>query len=278
MSVQRAALQWRLAFSSSPALPILRRTLLRPRRVQARYGSTKPLPSTPKIPITTTANASIPPKTQTRVDGILRRTQRFLPKRFHGPLQNFRAAPYSHIISFLLIHEITAILPIFALVSLFQYYDIVPVEYVFGPWAGFAQAGAAKFLNYFKRKGWFGLGDEGAREGEMRFEGDLKREAGKEVDKKNNRILGWFRKGRKEEGEDDEAVEQAKSKTRKAVDLVREKVTLRNTESGYKIGVQLVAAYAITKVLLIPRIAFSIWVTPSVARAMIWGRKAIFKR
>ncbi|KAH6652133.1 hypothetical protein BKA67DRAFT_573106 [Truncatella angustata] len=278
MSLPRV-FQPRLPALSSTSTPALRRALPRPRRPQMRLESTKPTLSPSSQPEITAKQAS-------RFDKVITRTQRWLPKRFHSPLQNFRSAPGSHMVAFLLIHEITAVLPIFGLVGLFQYYDIVPAGYVFGPWAPYVQDGAFKFLSWFRKKGYFGLGAEDAKAGEERFERELDREAEEQGgrDKKSHSAWAlWTRiRGQKkdeaEAGAVEEAAQQAKSKTRRAVELVREKATLQNTENGYKIGVQLVAAYAIVKVLLIPRIAFSLWVTPSIARLMVRTRKGLLKR
>ncbi|KAF7523633.1 hypothetical protein G7054_g11677 [Neopestalotiopsis clavispora] len=195
-----------------------------------------------------------------------------------------RSAPGSHIVGFLLIHELTAIVPLFGLAAAFHYYDIVPAGYVFGPWAPYVQDGAFKMLRYFRRKNFFGMGEEDAREGEQRFEDDLNREAEREGkgQAKGGVWALWGRiRGQNQKTDEtsvEEVAEEAKSKTRRAVELAREKVTLRNTEAGYKIGVQLVAAYAIVKILLIPRIAFSLWVTPSFVRSVAWARRSLFKR
>jgi hypothetical protein len=278
MSLPRS-IQARLStFSSSAAF---RQGLARPRRPQARFESTKTSP-TPKT--TTQASADLTAKQAGRLDKVITRTQRWLPKRFHAPLQNFRSAPGSHIVGFLLIHELTAIVPLFGLAAAFHYYDIVPAGYVFGPWAPYVQDGAFKMLRYFRRKNFFGMGDEDAREGEQRFEDDLNREAEREGkgQAKGGVWALWGRiRGQNQKTDEtsvEEVAEEAKSKTRRAVELAREKVTLRNTEAGYKIGVQLVAAYAIVKILLIPRIAFSLWVTPSFVRSVAWARRSLFKR
>jgi hypothetical protein len=259
----------------------LRQGLSGPRIPQARFRSTRP-----PAPATSSPASDITAKQATRFDKVITRTQRWLPRRFHAPLQNFRSAPGSHIVAFLLIHELTAIVPLFGLVAAFQYYDVVPAGYVFGPWAPYVQDGAFKFLRWFRKKGYFGMGTEDAREGEQRFEEDLGREAEREGKGQPKGILAlWGRIRGQQTGGDESGLEsaekaaaQAKGKTRRAVELVREKMTLKNTETGYKIGVQLVAAYAIVKVLLIPRIAFSRWVTPSIARTMVWARRAVFRR
>lgn len=273
MSLPRV-LQARFSSSlSSHGTQMFRQGMLRPRKPQARFESTKP---------TVTASPELTTKQASRFDKVITRTQRWLPKRFHRPLDNFRHAPGSHIIAFLLIHELTAVLPLIGITAFFQYYDIVPAGYVFGPWAPYVQEGAFKFIRWFRKKGLFGLGAEDAKEGEERFEEDLQRDAEREGKGQTNGslIALWGRlRGRKDtEEEVGEAAQRATSKTRRAAGAVWEKATLKNTEAGYKVGVQLVAAYAIVKVLLLPRIAFSLWVTPSFARAMIWARKGLIKR
>ncbi|KAK8029977.1 hypothetical protein PG993_011268 [Apiospora rasikravindrae] len=213
----------------------------------------------------TAATAAQTEKTASRLDRILTRTSRWLPERLHAPLRGFRRAPVSHVAAFLVLHELTAIIPLFGLTGAFYYLDVVPVEWVFGWWAPYVQDEGTKVLRYFKKKGWFGLaaGDErGEKEDMEKGEERLERELAE-------------REGGKKKGA------QAKSKTHKAIDAakaVKGQVTWDNSEMGYKLGVQIVAAYAITKMFLIPRVAFSLWLTPSFARAMVWSRKMIFRR
>ncbi|KAH8664193.1 hypothetical protein BX600DRAFT_294545 [Xylariales sp. PMI_506] len=277
------------AFSSSPTL-LLRRILLRPQRPQTRLSSSG----------TTPPPSGDPSSQASRLDRILQRTLRFVPRRFHNTLRNLRAAPASHVVAFLVLHEVTAVAPIVGLFAFFHYRGIVPVDYVFGPWAPYIQEEAFKFLRWFKRKGWFGLGEgEANRRGEEEFEEDIGRQVreekqeqqnktvvdGQNLEKKEEGFLAkfWGKRDEKSIGDESEAAttqqeHEEKSKAKRAVALVKDKVTLHNTEAGYKIGVQLVAAYAITKMLLIPRIALSVWMTPPVARAMVWARKAVFRR
>lgn len=283
---------------------LMRRLLLRPqtrtsRLQQSRPNSTKSTSSSPstttaQTPPSTTAATSTSTataaaatettaKATTRLDRILTRTSRYLPERLREPLRGFRKAPVSHVASFLILHELTAIIPLFGLTGAFYYLDILPVEWVFGWWAPYVQEEGTKVLRYFKKKGWFGLaaknaGDENdLAKGEERLERELaeREEGGKKK--------GWFaflKGGKSEEEEVAEAAAkaQSRSRARKAVSALKEKVTWDNSEMGYKLGVQIVAAYAITKMLLIPRVAFSLWLTPSFARAMVWSRKAIFRR
>ncbi|KAK7959534.1 uncharacterized protein PG986_004388 [Apiospora aurea] len=294
--------------SSRQSLPsqsfLMRRLLLRPptrtprMQHQRRPNSTKSTsssttnaqatPATSTTSSTATATAT-PDKTATRLDRILTRTARYLPERLHAPLRSFRRAPVSHVAAFLVLHELTAIIPLFGLTGAFYYLDVVPVEWVFGWWAPYVQDEATKVLRYFKKKGWFGLaaGDErGEKEDMEKGEERLERElAEREGGKKKGGWFAWLtgrgKDDKKDGGEVEEAAAQAKSKARKAIDAaktVKGKVTWDNSEMGYKLGVQIVAAYAITKMFLIPRVAFSLWLTPSFARAMVWSRKLIFRR
>ncbi|KAI5924122.1 hypothetical protein F4810DRAFT_719382 [Camillea tinctor] len=50
------------------------------------------------------------------------------------------------------------------------------------------------------------------------------------------------------------------------------------SEKGYRIGMQIAAAYAITKMLLVPRVALSLWLTPSLARGFVRFRQAVWRK
>ncbi|KAK8096665.1 hypothetical protein PG999_012609 [Apiospora kogelbergensis] len=287
----------RQSFQSQTLL--MRRLLLRSptraTRIQhSRPNSTKPTSSSPPPPAPASATPAAAAaatarttKTTSRLDRIVTRTSRYLPERLREPLRGFRHAPISHMASFLILHELTAIIPLFGLTGAFYYLDILPIEWVFGWWAPYVQEEGTRVLRYFKKKGWFGLaakgqngGDEkGMEKGEERLEREL---AEREGEKKKS----WFAFLKKQKSEEEEAAEaaaaadkaQQRSTTQKALKALKEQATWDNTEAGYKLGVQIVAAYAITKMLLIPRVAFSLWLTPSFARAMVWSRKAIFRR
>ena len=82
---------------------------------------------------------------------ILRLTQR-LPKflqRYTTPLVN---APLTHISAFLLLHELTAIIPLIGLAATFHYTQWLPA-FAEGK---IASEGVKKFGNYFRKKGWLG--------------------------------------------------------------------------------------------------------------------------
>lgn len=66
-------------------------------------------------------------------------------------------APVAHITAFLLLHELTAIVPLFGLAGAFHYYHWLPPYFADGAWV---VSGIDKFGKYFKRKGWIGAGEK----------------------------------------------------------------------------------------------------------------------
>jgi len=66
-------------------------------------------------------------------------------------------APVAHITAFLLLHELTAIVPLLGLAGAFHYYHWLPSYFAEGAWV---VSGVEKFGKYFKRKGWIGAGEE----------------------------------------------------------------------------------------------------------------------
>ncbi|KAF7551465.1 hypothetical protein G7Z17_g4965 [Cylindrodendrum hubeiense] len=91
-----------------------------------------------------------------RVDRITAK----LPRRLQKYTNGLRNAPVSHIVSFLILHELTAIVPVLGLFGLFHYTNYVPVTYMMGHFGSYVQDGVSRFEKYFKRKGWFGFGQE----------------------------------------------------------------------------------------------------------------------
>lgn len=80
-----------------------------------------------------------------------------LPRRLQKYTTGLRNAPVSHVVSFMILHELTAIVPLFALFALFHYTTYVPISYMTEHFGGYVNAGVARFEKYFKRKGWFGF-------------------------------------------------------------------------------------------------------------------------
>jgi len=60
-------------------------------------------------------------------------------------------APISHVTSFLILHEITAVVPLLGLFGLFHYSNWLPETWTEGKWV---KEGTEKFSRYFSRKGW----------------------------------------------------------------------------------------------------------------------------
>ncbi|KAK5631161.1 hypothetical protein RRF57_006876 [Xylaria bambusicola] len=259
-------------------------------RSHIRFQSTNSKPSSSS----TAPNPAQPTAQTNRISQILTRASRFLPKRLQTSLHNLRSAPLSHIGAFLVLHEITAILPIFGLTYAFYALDWVPTSWVLGPFAAWAEDGLKKYVPYFRRKNWFGLGGEdkhGRADGEEALESELREEVEREKGRESREGKGsWFgRFSRREDGNtpvgtstpsasNEEVTGGGGSKTVAVWRKVKHAATVDNTEKGYKIGIQIAAAYTITKILLVPRIALSLWLTPWLARSFVGLRQAIQRK
>ncbi|KUJ17457.1 uncharacterized protein LY89DRAFT_707025 [Mollisia scopiformis] len=77
-----------------------------------------------------------------------------LPNFLHPYTCGLLTAPISHLVSFLILHEITAVVPLIGLASLFHYTNWLPEAWVEGRWV---KEGVDRFGRYFGRKGWFGF-------------------------------------------------------------------------------------------------------------------------
>ncbi|KAI8933338.1 hypothetical protein NX059_009961 [Plenodomus lindquistii] len=181
-----------------------------------------------------------PHTSQSRLTRLNKRLPRFLHKHTLA-LSN---APLTHITSFLLLHELTAILPLFGLAAYFHYTHWLPPWFAEGAWVA---SGVERFGRYFRRKGW--------------IRGDEEREAKREVELHNEAV------------KDAEGGRGELRKIDKAWNL---------SEGGVRLVVEFATAYAITKMFLVPRIMFSVWATPWFARwtiVPILGRaKRVFGR
>lgn len=85
---------------------------------------------------------------------FLKTNKQLVPKFLHRytiPLSN---APISHVTAFLLLHEITAIVPLLALFATFHYTSLQLPSSLTN--SAFVTEGIEKFGRYFKRKGWLG--------------------------------------------------------------------------------------------------------------------------
>ncbi|KAK5759101.1 hypothetical protein LTS12_010709 [Elasticomyces elasticus] len=103
-------------------------------------------------------NRSYSTDTPSRIARIEARLPKFL-HRYTTPLRN---APVSHISAFLILHELTAIVPLFGLAALFHYTNYLPPLISEGKWVA---EGTEKFGRYLRRKGWISQADEDKAEG-----------------------------------------------------------------------------------------------------------------
>ncbi|KAJ4331782.1 hypothetical protein N0V87_008893 [Didymella glomerata] len=101
-----------------------------------------------------------PPTSASRIDRFNRR----LPKFLHRYTSALASAPLSHITSFLILHELTAIIPLFGLAATFHYTHWLPLWFAEGAWV---LAGVEQFGKYFKRKGWIRSEDVAEAEAEV---------------------------------------------------------------------------------------------------------------
>ncbi|GJN85637.1 hypothetical protein PLIIFM63780_009206 [Purpureocillium lilacinum] len=118
----------------------------------------------PRLPTRQVRQARLQSSQSPQASRIDRITSR-LPKRLQKYTTGLRNAPLSHIISFLILHELTAIVPVVALFALFHYTTYVPISYMTEHFGEYVQGGVARFERYFSRKGWFGFGKEDAGAG-----------------------------------------------------------------------------------------------------------------
>ena len=94
-------------------------------------------------------------------------------------------APVTHITAFLILHEITAVVPLLGLAGVFHYYNWLPQYFAEGAWV---VAGLEKFGRYFKKKGWIDAGEEAETERQGKAGLSMS-----EIEK--TRGLKWWNKG-----------------------------------------------------------------------------------
>lgn len=80
------------------------------------------------------------------------------------------SAPITHITSFLILHEITALVPLLGLAATFHYTHWLPGWFAEGAWV---LQGVERFGKYFRKKGW--IREEEAFEAEREVQVDIRR-------------------------------------------------------------------------------------------------------
>jgi hypothetical protein len=199
----------------------------------------------------------------TRVDRIVSRLPRPL-RRYTNGLRN---APLSHVVAFLVLHEITAIVPLLGLWGVFHYTDYIPLSYVTRHWGLQVRDGVARAERYFRRKGWFGFGDDV----DEQSPGRELTSTGTETEEVKRR---WARTEGPVTGEANFSYTQSTAEASRATEEVLERWA---SDGKYRVVVEVALAWAITKALLPVRIVFSVWATPWAAGAMGRARR-IFRR
>lgn len=206
------------------------------RQPARRLNSTKPPSPTPPTS-SAEAAAAAASKQQSRADRILSR----LPRSMQGYAGRLRSAPLSHVVAFLVLHEVTAVVPLLGLFGLFHYggASAAPMGYMMEHYGDYVRDGTARFERYFTRKGWFGFGGDDEGEG-----------------------AAAAAKGIGGEGEAENGNDVVMSRW-------------EGSDGKYRIVVEVALAYAITKALLPARIVFSLWATPWFAGLMGRVRRAL---
>lgn len=197
----------------------------------------------------TTSGTEPPPKSssQARLSKFISRTPQFL-QPWIAPILN---APVSHVTSFLVLHELTAIVPLFGLAFLFHTTGWLPGWFAEGEWL---VKGTQKLGAYARRKGWVTEAQEKKAEGLA--------QAGRAEDVEygqNGRLKSTWRSWRRSRETNSE------NRPLKA----RLGTMLGTTENATRLLVEFSTAYAIVKVLFPVRIIASAWATPWFARCTV---------
>jgi len=205
-------------FSSNSTFNLLRL----PRRFQSSSPLTSKASTTPKA-----SSAS----QKSRIDRILTR----LPRFTQSWTNSLRNAPGSNVVAFLILHELTAIVPLVGLAGLFHWTDWLPT-YLTQPL--YITEGTTKFGRYFARKSWFGFSPSTSTQ------------------HPTTTTTTTGKKGEIEAGGE----EAQKAEVEKQWHV---------GQSSSRILVEVATAYAITKVFLPARILVSVWATPWFARVVV---------
>ncbi|KAJ2891230.1 uncharacterized protein MKZ38_000722 [Zalerion maritima] len=191
----------------------------------------------PKFPNPNTSSQAHPsPPSSPRLARLLRR----LPKSLHPHIKKLHSAPISHAAAFLVLHEITAVVPLLGLFGIFHCTSWLPLDWVAVHFGTGVREGVAMFERYFQRKEWFGFHKQPEH---AQLDDDT---VGDDVTDE-------------ELGVGDDA-----------------HVVLERWESGadpkYKILVEIGLAWAITKAILPVRVLASVWATPWLATVFMSGK------
>jgi len=105
------------------------------------------------------------PNTTTR--GRIERLEARLPRFLRGFTTPLRDAPVSHITAFLVLHELTAVVPLFGLAAFFHYADWLPSQLTGNR---YVEEGTRRFGKWLRKRGWITVAEEEEAEGGGRGE------------------------------------------------------------------------------------------------------------
>lgn len=151
-----------------------------PRAARHRFSTGRPDPAQkPKLDGQAAARS--------RFDRLINRTPRFL----RPALTSLRVAPISHVTAFFVLHEITAIVPLFGLAGAFHYLHWLPPYFTEGAWV---MDGVEKFGRYARKKGWISDKEEQSVEEEIAQGHAAEIEEGKTSDmfKRDQETTRWI--------------------------------------------------------------------------------------
>src|SRR5947207_10518481 len=137
-SVLRSSREWRSLYLLRPG----RRRLLS----MEEAAATKKQERADRI----VSRRACPPFTTSKAFWLIS-VQYIVPNFLQKYTAALRNAPVSHITSFLLLHEITAVTPLLAFVAYFHYTNWLPPYIADWKWVS---DGVEKFGRYFRKKGW----------------------------------------------------------------------------------------------------------------------------
>ncbi|KAG4426908.1 hypothetical protein IFR05_017609, partial [Cadophora sp. M221] len=171
-------------------------------------------------------------------------------------------APLSHLTSFLILHELTAIIPLVGLATTFHYAGWLPEKWVQGCWV---REGVERFGRWFGRKGLFGFGPAYAEPLSTGTDTDIGAGAGAGINTTSTH------QGKDGGGGDPNTSTNTQTTAEQTQVEVEEYVQAKwhASEQGTRILVEVATAYAITKVLLPVRVLVSVWAAPWFARVVL---------
>ncbi|KAL9114706.1 MAG: hypothetical protein Q9227_001384 [Pyrenula ochraceoflavens] len=207
---------------------------------------------------------STPPK-ETRLLRLLNHTPTFLQPWVRPIL----TAPLSHVTSFLILHELTAVVPLVGLTATFHYTQWLPSWFAEGE---FVLKATGRIGKYARKKGWITEGEESQAEHYVEQGEDVEEREQKQRGTARQRVKKLFGRAEEENG--------AENEKKKSSMWQKGWRGFARGEDAVRLVVEAGTAYAIVKALLPLRIIMSAWMTPWFARWTVvplgrWGTRAL---